>query len=142
MIDIVAHFIFSIIIGFTFWKLFEGKQLRILAWCIFFSLLSGFFIDLDHLFDYYNMYGTHWNLDLFIAEDYFTKTNYVIFHGFEYVAILGLFAFFVDNKIRKLFFMILAASMFAHLLIDIVLANAPIRSYFFIYRLVNGFRAN
>ncbi|HSW96384.1 MAG TPA: hypothetical protein VLF89_01010 [Candidatus Saccharimonadales bacterium] len=139
MVDIIAHFIFSLLIGFTFWKIFEGKQKKILFLCLFFSLLSGFFIDVDHLFDYYKMYGFSWNFQLFIAEDYFTKTNYVLFHGYEYVFILGLIAFFVENRIKRLFFTILAASLFIHLVIDIIIAQSPIQNYFIIYRLLHGF---
>lgn len=142
MIDIAAHFIFSLVIGFIFWKIFEGKNKKILVWCLFFALLSGFFVDIDHLFDYYKTYGFVWNFQLFLAEDYFVKTDYVLFHGFEYVFILGIIAFFVENKIKRLFFMISAVSLFIHLVIDIVFSESSIQTYFIIYRLLHNFRTS
>lgn len=139
IIDLLAHFFISIAIGFFLWYLFDRKNKQTFFLCLFFSLLSGFFIDIDHLFDYGMTYGFVWNFYQFISEDYFSKTNYVLFHGFEYVFSFALLAFFTGNKTKRLFLLVLASSLFFHLAVDIVVSRASIKSYFLMYRILTGF---
>jgi hypothetical protein len=141
MLDITAHFVLSSLLGFGFWLFFDGKDKRRLLYCLGFALLSGFLVDLDHFFDYFMAYGFVWNFSHFIHEDFFNASghNYVFFHAFEYVILLGLSAFLAKKKWTKIYLSILAVSLLGHLFIDIYLAGATIRSYFIIYRILTGF---
>jgi hypothetical protein len=144
MVDVTFHFFLSLAVGFLLWKAFDGKRRRTLILSLCFALLSGLFIDVDHLFDYYVVYGFAWNFQRFMSTDYFDKSgkNYVFFHGFEYVFILGIIAFFLKNKEKKLFFTVLATSMFVHLFTDILLFSIPVKNYFIIYRILTGFNTD
>ena len=134
MIDLIAHFIASLIIGFSFWIIFSRDNKRILLPCIFFGLLAGFLVDLDHLFDYFMAYGPHWNFQHFIHEDYLNLVgynyNFVFLHDFELVFFFGLIAVFLKNKEKRIFFGIMATSLFLHLTIDIVIGSGGARNYF------------
>jgi len=141
MIDIFSHVIISLLVGFSFWYFFDKKNSQVLITSLFFALLSGVFVDLDHLFDYVMAYGFQWDLQKFFAEDYFTIHNYVLFHGFEYVFLFGLLTAFTDSKTKKLYYMILATSLFLHLAVDIVISGSEVKNYFLIYRILTGFSA-
>lgn len=144
MIDLAAHFVASLLTGFFFWVVFARENKKILLWCLFFGLLTGLFVDLDHLFDYFVAYGGHWNFQHFIHEDYLNLSgynyNFVFLHDFELVFLLGLIAIFLKNKEKRIFFGIMATSLFLHLTIDIVIGSGGARNYFLIYRILTGFR--
>lgn len=140
-LDLAAHTLSSLIIGLLFWKVFGQKSTRSLLFCLFFAFLTGLFIDVDHLFDYFHAYGFVLDIHLFFAAKYFAQTgyNFVFFHGFEYVIILGVSACCTKRKETKLYLSILAVSLFIHLLIDMYLAGISFQEYFILYRLLHGF---
>jgi hypothetical protein len=143
MIDLIAHFVASLLTGFFFWLIFSGKSKMILLWCLFFGLLAGFFVDLDHLFDYVMAYGFHWNFQLFVHEDYLNlpgyNYNFVLLHDFELVFLFGLIAAFLKNKEKRIFFGIMATSLFLHILVDVVIGSGGLINYFLVYRILTGF---
>jgi hypothetical protein len=143
MIDLLAHFIISLLTGFLFWLILVGKNRNTLFLCLFFALLAGFFVDIDHFFDYIMAYGFIWNFQKFIHEDYFNDTghNFVLLHNFELVFILALIAFFIRKRENRIFFMIMTTSLLLHIVTDIFLADGIFKEYFLIYRILTGFRS-
>lgn len=140
-LDLLAHTCCSLFIGIIFWKLFGEQKKQSLFFCLFFAFLNGLFIDVDHFFDYFHAYGFVWNMQDFFAAKYFAQTgyNFVFFHGFEYVMLLAFSAYFIKNKNAKLYLIILATSLFIHLMIDIFVAGVMPHEYFILYRLAHGF---
>lgn len=98
--------------------------------------LVVYFIDLDHLFDYFSYY-TKFNLYSFLNVEYFELKNtaYLIFHAWEYVVIL--FLIYVVNKNK--YFLILALAIGSHLLWDSLSNGLGFSFYFMIVRISNGF---
>ena len=130
------HLIVSLLIGFVFWKKYKNP------WAIGIALLGGFFVDVDHLIDYFLVFGFHFDLMSFLGGDQFLKSDklYLLFHGWEYVILILLFLVFVKNKIFKIIMLIFAVSLFFHLIIDSFSNDGmTIKSYSLIYRARNSF---
>lgn len=142
-LDLLAHTLSSITIGILFWQLISDRKKKTLFWCVFYAFLTGLFVDVDHLVDYFHAYGFIWNMQLFFQAKYFAQTgyNFVPLHGFEYVLILGFITHFIKDKNKKLYIMILASSLFIHLCIDIFIGGVPSEEYFILFRLWHGFHS-
>ena len=141
-IDVGLHICFSALSGFIAWGIFGQSDKKSLVFSIFFALLSGVFIDLDHFLDHFLTFGFHFNYDYFIRGEYFLRTGktYIVFHGFEYVIILGILSIFLQDKKKKMIFIALTLAMFFHLIVDILLFSIPIKNYFILYRIFHDFR--
>jgi len=61
----LTHLILSLLSGF-FASKFTAKKNKYLLVYLFFGILAGLFIDLDHLFDYFLAFGLHFRLDYFL----------------------------------------------------------------------------
>lgn len=132
--DEILHFILSIIAGVTI-GYFCGNW-----WAIPVALVSGFFIDADHLIDYciYTKLR-RFNLAEFTAAEYFDHMGkvYIFAHGYEFVIIAAILGK-VFPTYGWLFFA-LALSHIFHLLYDTI-SNKPIwPTYFLIYRIAKNF---
>lgn len=143
-IDISFHVIVSLILGFFVWRIFGFKDRKSLIISLFFTFLGGVLIDVDHFVDHFLSFGLNFNYDFFIRGEYFLKSNkaYIVFHGFEYVILFGILAFFAKARIIKTIFIAITLGMFFHLLIDIFLFPNPIKGYFVLYRLFHGFNVD
>lgn len=132
--DEVRHFLLSLIAGTVVgWLL--GNFLAIPV-----ALLSGFFIDADHLIDYaiYKKFQG-FNLSEFLSGKFFDYSGkvYVLFHAFEYVFIFFILGFLFSN-LSWLFFSF-GLSLLFHLLYD-TLYNKPIwPTYFLFFRICKRF---
>jgi len=132
--DELIHFILSILVGVIITWLYGN------FWAILVALISGFFIDSDHLIDYF-IYTKMQRFDLaeFRSAKYFGQMGkvYVFAHGFEYAIILAVLGFFLPH-LSWLFYS-LALSNFLHLLYDTI-ANKPIwPTYFLTFRIAKNF---
>ena len=82
------HTTASVVISGTLYAVSKSWELALT------SLLSGIFIDLDHLYDYLREYG--WPIDvpeLFrVCRDKHFHYAVVFLHGWEYVAVWGVLA--------------------------------------------------
>lgn len=139
----LIHFILSILVGVIIWK----------KWCMHIgifivALIGGFFIDFDHLFDYFLAFDTKFNLSYFLNGYQFLKNDkiYIFFHAWEWVIITFFIFLFVNfifknKKVQLLSFCMLAFSfsLFLHLLIDITTNDMQTKSYFLLYRTNNNF---
>lgn len=126
----------SIIAIFLFWRY---RDWRLIPICFLF----GFFIDVDHLFDYFVSYGFNFNLSCFFDVCSYieqSKKVYVLFHGWEYIAIFWLIAKWIGKrkKIKGLEWAV-SLSYFGHIFLDNFSFSHHPFSYFFIYRLLNNF---
>ena len=140
-IDVSFHIFFSALSGFIAWKILRVGNKKSLFLSIFFALLSGVFIDLDHFIDHFLSFGFHFNYNYFITGEYFIRTGktYIVFHGFEYVIILGIISNLLQDKKKKMILIALTLAMFFHLIVDIHLFSIPIKNYFILYRIFHDF---
>ncbi|KKP29986.1 MAG: hypothetical protein UR15_C0007G0002 [Parcubacteria group bacterium GW2011_GWA2_31_28] len=132
----LTHLTLSLFVGLIIWKI-SGSVYVISA-----ALMGGFFIDLDHLLDYFLAFGTKFNLTYFLKGYSFLKTDkiYVIFHSWELIIFLFFTILFFINFItlRALLFSF-SLSLFLHLSVDVFTNNMKAQSYFLLYRLFNKF---
>lgn len=125
----LTHLTLSLLVGLIIWKI-SGNFYVLPA-----ALMGGFFIDLDHLIDYYLAFGATFNLSYFLKGYSFLKTDkiYVLFHSWELVIIL-----FLALPTQPLF-LSFSLSLFLHLTFDVFTNNMRVQSYFLLYRLRNKF---
>lgn len=130
------HFFFSLLAGLIVWRAWKKP-----LWAVIFGVIGGFLVDLDHFIDYYLAFGWHWNWRYFNYGYQFLKSGkiYVLFHAWEYVAILVLLTLLFKNKYAKTIFLSLALGLFFHLITDVVVDDTPIKSYSIIYRIKHNF---
>lgn len=141
-IDVAYHICFSLVSGFIAWELYGLSNRKSLIISVISALLSGVFIDLDHFVDHFLTFGFHFNYDYFIRGEYFLRTGktYILFHGFEYVILLGILSIFSKAKKIKMILIALGLAMLFHLIVDILLFSIPIKNYFIIYRIFHDFK--
>jgi hypothetical protein len=130
------HVAFGILAGFLVWKIYRKP---FLALCC--SFFAGVLVDLDHFIDYFMAFGWSFNLYYFNHGFEFLKSNkiYILFHGWEYVAVLIVFWLIAKNIIAKTIFLSLALGLFFHLSADVYLDKVPVKFYSIIYRAENNF---
>ena len=133
MIKLIEHLPTTIFIISAF-ILMEGINVNIIFYC----LLFGWLIDLDHLIDFIilNKKKDLFNLNLFLSGSYFQKSQkiYIFLHSYEITVLL----FFSSILIEQNIFYVALAHFF-HLIQDQILNKVKYFSYFFMYRLLNNF---
>lgn len=134
MKDEITHFTLSIVAGISVALLFGNW------WAVPVALLSGFLIDVDHLFDYLKFTKLkRFDLKEFASAKYFDYANkvYLPLHGYEYAVILIIMAGIWPKD--AWWMLALAFSQILHLLYDTI-SNKPIwPTYFLIYRINKNF---
>ena len=147
--DELVHLSLSLAVGTILWIIFNSPLL------IFACLLLGFFIDADHLIDYFycffhldkkmrdkNLFNMVFHIKhFFIPEFYVSRNSKVIvpFHGWEHIPAFWLFLKVIGNilGINGLEWAVIA--YIAHLSWDQHTCAGTWQSYFFVYRLKNKF---
>ncbi|MBF0553519.1 MAG: hypothetical protein HQK96_03065 [Nitrospirae bacterium] len=131
-----VHVILSVVAGFITWKVWKRPMVS-----FFCAILSGVFVDIDHLVDYCMAFGTDFRMDWFLNGYYFLKNGkvYEFLHGWEYVVILTAGMFILRNKTAKSVCMALSLSLFFHLCFDTVAYGFRPAVYSVIYRADKGF---
>ncbi len=144
----LVHFLLSLTVGVVIFRFYR-------KWQVFgVSFVAGFFVDADHLFDYF-LYKKNLVIQFpeFLQGKFFELTNkvYLPFHAFEYALlaiILGLFLLRTPGEIwvkrRGLAFLALAfgISLFCHLVFDTLAYKPKWPTYFISYRIFNHFDHN
>lgn len=133
------HFVLAILVGYAVGRHFKKIRLGIIA-----GVLGGFFIDFDHVLEYFLVFGPHFNLWMFFNGRQFLASDRIRlwFHAWEYAPIILLAAwlFWRKNKISVATFLFaLALGGFVHLMTDCVLNLYPPRNYSIIYRASQNF---
>lgn len=128
----IAHALFAFPLCLILWKKTKRLSLALIP------LIFAYFLDMDHLFDYWVYYGFVFNLPDFFRMEYFNGPGraFIPFHAFEWVIIMLLFS------IRKGWnskFTAVNLGVFAHLLLDAI-SVYDLLFYFISYRFLFGFR--
>ena len=138
-VHLLIHLVLAVLTGWLIGEKFKKPALGLAA-----GLVGGFFIDFDHVLEYFLVFGWHFNLGLFLGGRQFLESGLVriFFHAWEYIPIFFLLAWLFRRKITILiFFITLAVSGAVHLASDSIINNYPIRNYSLIYRYQSGFQA-
>lgn len=135
------HFILNEAIHFTIAFIIGGFcSVKYQNWLLLpASLLFGFFIDADHLFDYFRFFGVKFNPKKFFdTKNYMEPSNkiFVLLHGWEYIFIFWFIGKFI--AIPGLQWAMLL-SYFGHLLWDNFSFKHHPLAYFISYRLFHKF---
>ncbi|MBN2854474.1 hypothetical protein JXK06_03010 [Patescibacteria group bacterium] len=133
------HFFMAVFSGLAFGLIFKKVWLGLIA-----GILGGFLIDLDHVLEYFFVFGLKFNLvDFFNGLQFLTSDKiWLIFHAHEYFPLLILLAYFLRKKEALSFFLItLAFAGFVHLISDSYINNFPPKNYSIIYRASKNFSA-
>lgn len=102
------------------------------------SFITGFLIDIDHVFDYLREHGFQLDVKKFFRVFYENRFEKVVlaFHGWEWIA--GLFVLSWAAGWNELLLGI-AIGALHHLILDQMGNNATGPGYFFVYRAAKGF---
>jgi hypothetical protein len=139
-LDELVHFLIALTIGIFFYR--RNRDWR----TILLALIFGFFLDLDHFFDYFAYFGWHFNFAEFLNVDTYMDPSgkiYVLLHGWEFLLPLWLFSRWLAKRwqVNQLEWAVTLAYFF-HLAWDnhgiFTGASNPL-TYFFTYRLLNNF---
>ena len=129
------HFAMAVLsglaIGISF-RRFVDWRLGLMA-----GILGGFLIDLDHVIEYFLVFGSHFNLQYFLEGRQFLISDKVrlVFHAYEYFPLLLVLAYLLRQKKKvAIFLLALAFSGLVHLVSDSFINNYPPRNYSIIYR--------
>ena len=100
-------------------------------------MVVTYFMDLDHLVDFWLTKGINLNINEFLSVNYFEEAGraIVLLHGWEYVAILG---FLGHKRGFKSYYTSISLGMFMHLVLDSFNLKS-ILFYSFVYRLLINF---
>lgn len=129
----------AIAVGFLVGGFFQKRD-----WGVLIAFWGGFLIDLDHLLEYFLVFGWHFNLAYFLEGREFLLSNkiHLWFHAWEYVILfLGLGVIFKRRKILEVSFIVLAFSIVVHLISDALINRYQLKYYSLAYRAEAGFAA-
>ncbi len=133
------HFFLAIIAGYCSGKFFKKPALGILI-----GFIGGFLIDLDHVLEYFLVYGPHFSLLYFSQGRQFLVSDqiHLYFHAWEYLPLLLLSAYLLRKKETiKVILITLAFAGSIHLLTDSVVNREPLKFYTISYRASVNFSA-
>lgn len=129
----LIHLVGAIFLTYFLYRVFRSKRATIIC------LTYSFFIDIDHVLDFYFYNGITINIFSFFATPYFMNSGkvYVLLHGWEYIIFLLCLSVFL-KKHRDIFFAFCFA-IFGHLLTDQFCYGMKPFKYFLLYRWLYGF---
>lgn len=136
LIHLLIHASLALLVGFLASLYFGKKTLIILV-----SLLTGFFIDLDHLLEYL-LYFRSFNLNDFLNSQHLLESGqvFLFFHAWEYLILLIILAVIFHRRyLIKVILITAALSLFVHLVSDCFINKMPFKYYSLIYRAQNNF---
>ena len=136
-IHLSIHFLVAVLVGYSASLYFKKRSITFIA-----AIIGGFFIDLDHVLEYFLYYGPHFNLNYFLTGREFLLSDkiHLFFHAWEYIPILLLVSYFLRKR-RNLaifvFTLCLAGSF--HLVSDVFINKYPFKFYSISYRASQNF---
>lgn len=138
-LHILMHFVLALTVGFFVGGFFQKRD-----WGVFVAFFGGFLIDLDHLLEYFLVFGWQFNLTYFLEGREFLLSDkiHLWFHAWEYVILfLGLGFIFKKRKILEATFIVLAFSIAVHLISDSLINRYQLKYYSLAYRAEARFAA-
>lgn len=139
-LHISIHLLMAILSGLVFGLVFKRVWLGLIA-----GILGGFLIDIDHVLEYFFVFGLRFNLTDFLNGLQFLTSDkiWLVFHAYEYFPILIFFAYLFRKKEALSFFLItLAFAGFVHLVSDSYINNFSPKHYSLIHRASKNFSAS
>lgn len=135
-LHLFIHFSLSLVVGGIVWIIWKKPIESFVS-----AICGGFLVDLDHFLDYLFAFGLHFRSDYFFHGYQFLKSDkiYVLFHGWEYVIILGAGVFAAKSIKVKSVLLGLSLGMLVHLSADVILNEMPVKSYSISYRISQNF---
>ncbi len=138
-LHLTIHLTLAIIVGYL-----VGRHYKKPGWGIILGIIGGFLIDLDHVLEYFLVYGPHFNLLYFTQGREFLLSDkvHLWFHAWEYFPLLLILSTILKKK--KTWQMVLVTLAFAglvHLATDCLINHYPPKFYSLIYRTHAGFSA-
>ena len=133
LIDELIHFSLALGTGLVCYYKFDNP------WLILVALLTGFFIDADHLFDYFAFSGLRFKLKHFLDVEYYMMPAgkvYIPLHGWEYVLVFWFLGQWIGLPGLE---WAMSLTYFIHLSWDNFSFRHHPLAYSFIYRLLNNF---
>ncbi|MBN1162314.1 hypothetical protein JXA34_01045 [Patescibacteria group bacterium] len=108
---------------------------------VFVGLATAFFIDVDHLFDYFLYYGLRFNVFDFFSGSYFRAANRVVvpFHSWEIAGLIGFIWMLAKDKKKYSWVLFLAVGYLVHLSFDVFSNGFHWYTYFLFLRISEGF---
>jgi len=131
-LHLAIHFFVAVLVGYLAGRYFKKMSLAMVA-----AIMGGFFIDLDHVLEYFFYYGLHFNLTYFLEGRQFILSNtvYLIFHAWEYIPLLLLIAYLLRKKrALSIFIFTLCLAGAVHLVSDVFINDYPFKFYSISYR--------
>lgn len=139
-LHLIIHFFWAISVGLVVGHVCGWKLGGVIG-----GISGGFFIDLDHVLEYFLVFGWHLNISNFIDGWQFLVSEQVhlYFHAWEYIPLLLLIAYYFRKK-RALVIIVLAlvSGGFVHLVSDCLINHYPLRNYSISYRARAGYAVN
>lgn len=135
-----VHFALAVLTGYLLGSYFNNKKLGVI-----FGILGGFLIDLDHVLEYFLVYGASFNLEWFFQSRQFLASDMVrlYFHAWEYLPVLLILAFIFRKKEKvKIALVVLALSGAVHLVSDVLINDSYFKYYSLYYRASHNFSAS
>ena len=140
LIDELIHFLLTGLVAFLFWLRFKDLRIFLAAF------IFGFFIDIDHWFDYFSWFGLKGlkiNFENFFnGATYFLASGkvYIPLHGWEWLIPLFLVGKLLGRKLKiKSLEWVIVSAFTLHLIWDQISVSPHPLGYFFFYRLANNF---
>ncbi len=111
----MEHFLFALPFAILLYCKIKSKKMAIRQ--VFILFLVAYFLDADHLFDYFLYYGFHFSSSDFFRLNYFTPhgISLVPFHAWEWIGILGYISY---KKGWKSIWTSITLGMLSHLILD------------------------
>ncbi len=138
-LHLFIHFFLAVLVGY-----FIGLELGFMFWSVTAAILGGFFIDLDHVLEYFLVFPWHFNLKSFFADRQFVQSGkiHIFFHAWEHIPLLFILIYlFRDYKILSVSIFSLTIGGIVHLISDCYINNFPIKNYSLFYRYRHHFSA-
>lgn len=136
-LHLLIHFAVALLVGYFTGRYFKNILLTIIA-----ALIGGFFIDLDHVLEYFLYYGLHFNLNYFLEGREFLLSDkiHLFFHAWEYIPLLFLIAYLLKKrKSLAIFIFTLCLAGSFHLISDVFINHYPPKFYSLSYRISQNF---
>lgn len=131
---LIGHLVLAVVVGWLIFK--KTKNWKLFLLC----LIVSFAIDVDHLVDYWIAYGFNLRVFDFLQLSFFGKNHkvFVPLHSWELVVLLAIWSLVI--KKYKWLFLTVSLALFVHILWDTISYRIYPQDYFFLYRMLRGFK--
>ncbi len=136
-LHLLIHLSLAILTGYVAGRFFKNVYLGLIA-----GLAAGFFIDLDHVLEYFLVFGPSFNLQYFLESRQFLLSDKIrlYFHAWEYVPLFLAVAWLFRKRQKvKIIFITLAIAGTVHLISDVFINNYNFKYYSLVYRYQQDF---